>query len=55
MGIGSFYIEEVTSSKSVHCVGGECVGEGTWRDPAAFAEMVNDITSSCVPNHRGAN
>ena len=55
VGLGSFYIEQVTSSKSVSCIGGECVGEGTWRDPAGFAQMVDDITSSCVPNHLGAN
>src|SRR5262245_33999299 len=51
VGLGSFYIEQVTTSKAVNCVGGECIGESTYRDPAAFAQMVDDLVGSCVPNH----
>jgi hypothetical protein len=51
VGLGSFYVEAVSSEKTVHCVGGECVGEGTYRDPEAFQEMVDDMATSCVPNH----
>lgn len=51
VGLGSFYVEQVSSSKVVNCVGGECIGEGTYRDPAAFAQMVDDLVTSCVPNH----
>jgi hypothetical protein len=51
VGLGSFYLEQVTSSKVVHCIGGECTGEGTYRDPLGFAQMVNDLVTSCVPNH----
>jgi hypothetical protein len=51
VGQASFYVDQVLSTKSVNCVGGECVGEGTYRDPEAFDRMVDEIATSCVPNH----
>jgi hypothetical protein len=51
VGLGSFYADSVTSSRTVNCVAGLCEGEGTFRDPDAFEQMVLDLETSCTPRH----
>jgi hypothetical protein len=50
-GLGSFLTEQVTSSATVTCAGGACLGEPVWTDPTNFANMVSDMVAGCVPRH----
>jgi hypothetical protein len=49
-GLGSFYVEAITSPRSVLC-GTRCADEGAMDDPAIYAAMLADAKASCIPRH----
>ena len=50
-GLGLFYVQQITSSATIHCGGGSCSGEGVYADPTNFQDMVDDMIAGCVPRH----
>lgn len=51
-GQGSFFVEQVTSAKTVTCVTGACAVEPAWTDPAAKLAMIDAMGAGCVPRHQ---
>jgi hypothetical protein len=54
LGQGSLLFDQVTTDKSVHCVGGgdgggACSGQAPW--PSALPDMVADMAARCIPRH----
>lgn len=50
-GQGSWFADEVLSSKSINCVTGTCSVEPPWSDPGGFDAMVQAMGEACVPRH----
>ncbi|HJZ86020.1 MAG TPA: hypothetical protein VKN99_12665 [Polyangia bacterium] len=50
-GLGSFYIERISSQKSVTCAT-QCTGEGVFNDPQAHQMMIDAMVAGCVPRHQ---
>lgn len=50
-GQGSWFVDEVTSNKSVTCVTGECQIEPAWTDPDAKNDMIAAMAAQCIPRH----
>ena len=51
-GQGSFFVEKVTSTKTVTCVTGQCQVEPAWTDPTAKTQMIDAMGAGCVPRHQ---
>ncbi|HEV7558640.1 MAG TPA: hypothetical protein VGO00_24385, partial [Kofleriaceae bacterium] len=55
-GQASFFIDRVhpKTAPEVNCYSGTCMNEEVFQDVGAFNSAVSDMTTKCVPNHRGA-
>jgi hypothetical protein len=51
-GQGSFFVERVSSAKTVTCAMGQCQVEPAWTDPTAKLAMIDAIGAGCVPRHQ---
>jgi hypothetical protein len=49
-GLGSFYIEQITSTKSVGCYT-QCMGEAVGQDPAGKLAVAQSMLDGCIPRH----
>jgi hypothetical protein len=50
-GLGTFWLSQLTSMKTVTCVSDQCTGEAVFANPTALTDMVSAMTQGCVPRH----
>ena len=49
-GLGSFYVEQITSTKSVGCYT-QCTDEAVGQDPAGKVAVAQSMLDGCIPRH----